>query len=140
MGIVPLLEQSARNAEESHAQLQNSPGALDAPDTPAVGIAPFTLTNLAADSSDIPDLSVHPYALLLSPHAHAGPMPVAAAYVGPHPTSPNFAQLIRILAVHQHSCRWSDVCEQADNILKSQNDLTQDVSVSHLLNDPHFRL
>ena len=111
MGIMPLLEQSAQNAEESRAELQNSPGALDAPGMPTVGIALSTLTNLAADSSDIPDLSAHPYALPLSPRARAGPMPVAAAYAGLHPMSPNFAQLIRILAVHQHSCRWSDVCE-----------------------------
>ena len=86
---MPLPEQSARNAEESCAQLQNSLGALDAPDAPAVGIAPSTPTNLAADSLDIPDLSAHPYTLPLSPRAHAGPMPIAVAYAGPHPTSPN---------------------------------------------------
>ena len=140
MGIVPLPEQSTRNAEESCAQLQNSPGALDVPDAPAMGIVLSTPTNLAADSSDIPNLSAHPYALLLSPCARAGPMPVAAVYAGLHPTSPNFSQLIHILAVHQHSCRQSDVCERADNILKSQNDLTQDASASCLLDDPHFRL
>ena len=140
MGIVPLPEQSARNTEASRAQLQNSLGALDVPDVPAMGIAPSMPTNLAADGLDIPDLSAHPYALLLSPHARAGPVPVAAAYAGPHPTSPNFAQLIHILAVHQHSCRWSDVCERVDNVLKSQNDLTQDASISRLLDDPHFRL
>ena len=140
MGIVPLLEQSTQNAEESCVQLQNSPGVLDAPDVPTMGITLSMPMNLAADGLDIPNLSVHPYALPLLPCACAGPMPIAVAYVGPHPMSPNFAQLIRILAVHQHSCRQLDVCEQVDNILKSQNDLTQDTSTSHLFNDPHFYL
>ena len=47
-----------------------APGVLD---TPAMGIALSTLTNLAANGSDIPNLSVHPYALPLSPHACVGP-------------------------------------------------------------------
>ena len=71
MGIVLLLEQSAWNAEESCAQLQNSLGALDVPDVPAVGILLSMPTNLAADGSNIPNLSVHPYALSLSPCACA---------------------------------------------------------------------
>ena len=71
MGIVLLPEQSAWNAEESCSQLQNSLGALDVPDAPAVGIMLSMPTNLAADGSNIPNLSVHPYALLLLPCASA---------------------------------------------------------------------
>ena len=59
MGIMLLLEQSTKNTKESHVQLQNCLGALDAPDAPAMGIALSMLTNLAADGLDIPDLSAH---------------------------------------------------------------------------------
>ena len=104
MGIMPLPEQSTRNTEESRAHLQNSPGVLDALDAPAVGIMLSMLTNMAADGLDIPNLSAHPYALLLSPRTCAGPVPMQAPCpllwcMRAHPTSPNLAQLIHILAV-----------------------------------------
>ena len=83
MGIMPLPEQSTQNTEESRAHLQNSLGALDALDAPAMGIMLSTLMNLAADGVDIPNLSAHPYALPLSPCACAGPVPIAVVYAGP---------------------------------------------------------